>query len=308
MPSPEIIIATRESRLALWQAEHVQQQMAGLYPHAAFSLLGMTTTGDRILDRTLSAVGGKGLFVKELELAMLEGRAHMAVHSMKDVPMDRPAELVLRVAGKREDPRDAFVSVDYENLASLPSGAIVGTASLRRECQIRARYPQLQIRPLRGNLDTRLRKLDSGEYQAIILAAAGLRRLGLAHRIRSLISTEESLPAVGQGALGLEYHRDHPQLGAWIDTMVDPATEACVFAERTVSRRLAGSCDVPLGAFAEASDHILTLRAFVGNPAGTRLLQVQQSGPLSQPVALGEQVAQALLAQGAAEILSACRG
>nr|WP_297454790.1 hydroxymethylbilane synthase [Ferrovum sp.] len=307
MPSPEIIIATRESRLALWQAEHIQQQMAGLYPLARFSLLGMTTTGDQILDRTLSAVGGKGLFVKELELAMLEGRAHMAVHSMKDVPMNRPPELVLRVAGPREDPRDAFVSNNHENLAALPPGAVVGTASLRRECQIRARFPHLDVRPLRGNLDTRLRKLDQGQYQAIILAAAGLRRLGLAERIRSLIDTADSLPAVGQGALGLEFRANHPTLGKWIGAMVDPATEACVFAERTVSCRLAGSCDVPLGAFAEAEGDILTLRAFVGNPAGTRIVRACQSAPLSQYKTLGEAVAQDLLDQGAADILNACR-
>lgn len=307
MPATEIIIATRESRLALWQAEHIQKQMGGLYPLVRFSLLGMTTTGDQILDRTLSAVGGKGLFVKELEVAMLEGRAHMAVHSMKDVPMDPPQEFALRIVGPREDPRDAFISTHFDSLADLPHGARVGTASLRRECQLRARFPHLDIQPLRGNLDTRLRKLDEGQYQAIILAAAGLKRLGLEQRIRSLIDSQDSLPAVGQGALGLEYVANHPDLPAWIDALVDPATEACVLAERTVSRRLAGSCDVPLGAFAEVVEQNLYLRAFVGLPDGTQVVRAEGSGPLNQPATLGESVAESLLSQGALDLLAHCR-
>ncbi len=307
MSVAEIVIATRESRLALWQAKHIQTQMSGLYPLVRFSLLGMTTTGDRILDRTLSAVGGKGLFVKELEVAMLEGKAHMAVHSMKDVPMDPPAEFALRVVGPREDPRDALISNHYASLAELPHGAKVGTASLRRECQLRARFPHLDIQPLRGNLDTRLRKLDEDQYQAIILAAAGLKRLGLGARIRSLIDTHDSLPAVGQGALGLEYLATHPALPAWIDTLVDAPTEACVLAERTVSRRLAGSCDIPLGAHAQCEGNQIWLRAFVGTPDGKRLLRAEAYGSLEDPHTLGNNVAQSLLDQGAEALLASCR-
>lgn len=307
MSAPEIIIATRESRLALWQAKHIQQQMAGLYPLVRFSLLGMTTTGDQILDRTLSAVGGKGLFVKELEIAMQDGRAHMAVHSMKDVPMDPPPEFALRIVGPREDPRDAFLSNDYGSLAELPAGARVGTASLRRECQLRARFPHLDIQPLRGNLDTRLRKLDEGHYHAIILAAAGLKRLGLGHRIRTLIDTTDSLPAVGQGALGLEYLSAHPNLPNWVAALVDPATESCVLAERTVSRRLAGSCDVPLGAYAQIEGDALYLQAFVGTTDGQKILRASAHGHKNQPSELGEMVAHNLLDQGAAELLARCR-
>ncbi len=308
MSTPEIIIATRESRLALWQAKHIQQQMAGLYPLVRFSLLGMTTTGDQILDRTLAAVGGKGLFVKELEVAMQDGRAHMAVHSMKDVPMEPPPEFSLRIVGPREDPRDAFLSNSYHSLSDLPAGARVGTASLRRECQLRARYPHLDIQPLRGNLDTRLRKLDEGHYQAIILAAAGLKRLGLTNRIRTLIEVTDSLPAVGQGALGLEYLATHPELPEWVSALVDPDTESCVLAERTVSRRLAGSCDVPLGAYAQIEQgDTLYLQAFVGTPDGQRIMRATARGHRNQPGELGEVVAQDLLDQGAAELLAHCR-
>lgn len=305
--APKITIATRESRLALWQAEHVRDRLLGLYPHAEVRLLGMTTTGDQILDRTLAAVGGKGLFVKELELAMLERRAEMAVHSMKDVPMELPPEFTLCVAGEREDPRDAFVSGQYARLEELPAGAVVGTSSLRRECQLRARFPHLSIRPLRGNLDTRLRKLDAGEYQAIILAAAGLKRLGLAARIRSLLPIEDSLPAVGQGALGLEFRTDHPHLADWLAPLRNAANEACVWAERTVSRRLAGSCDVPLGAHATIENGVLSLQAFVGSPDGSRIVRAAGRGDATAPVELGETVAEQLLVQGAADILNSCR-
>ncbi|MDE1941925.1 MAG: hydroxymethylbilane synthase [Betaproteobacteria bacterium] len=305
--APKITIATRESRLALWQAEHIRDRLLGLYPHAEVHLLGMTTTGDQILDRTLAAVGGKGLFVKELELAMLERRAEMAVHSMKDVPMELPPEFALCVAGEREDPRDAFVSVRYAHLEELPAGAVVGTSSLRRECQLRARYPHLSIQPLRGNLDTRLRKLDAGEYQAIILAAAGLKRLGLSARIRSLLPIEASLPAVGQGALGIEFRTDHPRLAEWLAPLRNAANESCVWAERTVSRRLAGSCDVPLGAHATIEDGVLSLQAFVGSPDGSRIVRAAGRGDATAPVELGETVAEQLLEQGAADILNSCR-
>jgi hydroxymethylbilane synthase len=306
--APKITIATRESRLALWQAEHVRDLLLGLYPHAEVALLGMTTTGDQILDRTLAAVGGKGLFVKELEVAMLEGRADMAVHSMKDVPMELPSEFTLSVMGDREDPRDAFISNHYASVAELPAGAIVGTSSLRRECQLRARFPHLVIQPLRGNLDTRLRKLDAGDYQAIILAAAGLRRLGLGQRIRSLLALEDSIPAVGQGALGIEFRATHPFLERWLAPLRNPRSEACVWAERTVSRRLAGSCDVPLGAHATVEDNHLTLTAFVGNQEGSRIVRATGRGDATAPEQLGESIAEQLLAQGAADILKSCRG
>ncbi len=305
--APIITIATRESRLALWQAEHVRDRLLGLYPHAEVRLLGMTTTGDQILDRTLAAVGGKGLFVKELEWAMLDGRAQLAVHSMKDVPVELAPEFSLCVAGEREDPRDALVSNHFDALAALPRGAVVGTSSLRRECQLRSRYPHLDIQPLRGNLDTRLRKLDNGDYQAIILAAAGLKRLGLGSRIRSLISLEDSIPAVGQGALGLEFRRDHLQMPDWLMPLRNPIHEACIQAERTVSRRLAGSCDVPLGAHAVPEGDLLSLTAFVGDPDGRRILRASSRGNTTDPVQLGETVAEQLLVQGAADILKSCR-
>lgn len=305
--APKIIIATRESRLALWQAEHIRHRLMGLYPQASIQLLGMTTTGDQILDRTLAAVGGKGLFVKELETALEEGRADIAVHSLKDVPMNLPAPFAMSIVGEREDPRDAFVSNQYSDLGALPTGAVVGTSSLRRECQLRTRFPGLIITALRGNLDTRLRKLDKGEYQAIILAAAGLHRLGLENRIRSLISLENSIPAVGQGALGIEYRADDSAMAQLLTPLTNPHTEACVWAERALSRRLAGSCDVPLGAHATANGNILTLSAFVGSSDGRTLIRASASGPMASPEALGETVAQQLLAQGAKAILDACR-
>ena len=300
-----LIIATRESRLALWQAHHLRDRLAGLYPDARLDILGMTTLGDQILDRTLAAVGGKGLFVKELEVAMLEGRAHLAVHSLKDVPMVLPAEFDMIVTGPREDPRDALVSNDYPDLHSLPPGAVVGTSSLRRESQLRARFPQLLIRPLRGNLDTRLRKLDSGEYQAIILAAAGLTRLGLADRIRAVLSPEDSLPAVGQGALGLEFRIDDAETRAALEPLHDPETTARVTAERAFSRRLAGSCDVPLGAYATLREDQLDLEGFVAAVDGSRLLRERRSGPVAQAEALGTALAEQLLGQGAAALLGA---
>ncbi len=307
MYSPKITIATRESRLALWQAEHIRHRITELYPDAAVELLGMTTTGDRILDKSLAAVGGKGLFVKELEIAMQEGRAHLAVHSLKDVPMELPVGFSLFVAGPREDPRDAWVSPHFGHLEDLPSDAIVGTSSLRRACQLRARYPHLRIEPLRGNLDTRLRKLDAGEYHGIVLAAAGLRRLGLGERIRALMSIEESLPAVGQGALGLEFPENHPHMAEWLAPLRDAGAEACVRAERALSRRLAGSCDVPLGAHAVLEASKLTLQAFVGSPEGDRILKAQGEGSQEDPEALGHAVSEQLLVQGAADILDRCR-
>lgn len=305
VPPSKIVIASRESLLAMWQAKHIQSRLQALYPQSEVSILGMTTQGDRILDVTLNKIGGKGLFVKELEAALEEGRADIAVHSMKDVPMVLPQGFALAAIGEREDPRDAFVSVRYSALEQLPPGAVVGTSSLRRECQIRARYPHLTVEPLRGNVQTRLRKLDEGQYDAIILAAAGLRRLGLSERITALLETGDSLPAVGQGALGIEIRADRADLFACLAPLNDADTAACVRAEREMSRRLNGSCQVPLGGFAELHAGVLSLRGFVALPDGRQLIRAAASGAPEQPEALGAQVAQALLQQGAAEIISA---
>ncbi|HEX5338824.1 MAG TPA: hydroxymethylbilane synthase [Gallionella sp.] len=308
-PSPtspsRLVIASRESALAMWQAEHIRDRLRALYPQTEVSILGMTTQGDQILDVTLSKIGGKGLFVKELETALEDGRADLAVHSLKDVPMQLPEGFVLAAIGEREDPHDAFVSNNYENLAALPAGSVVGTSSLRRESQLRARFPHLKIEPLRGNVQTRLRKLDEGQYAAIILAAAGLKRLGLGARIRGIISTEDSLPAVGQGALGIECRADRADVIAALQPLHHEPTAACVLAERAMSRRLAGSCQVPLGGFAEVQDGKLRMRGFVATPDGTRVLRAEFIGDITTPEALGDKIADALLAQGAGEILAA---
>ncbi|MFN3884470.1 MAG: hydroxymethylbilane synthase [Rhodocyclaceae bacterium] len=304
-PPERIVIATRESRLALWQAEHVRSLLQRLYPASRVELLGMTTRGDQILDKPLAKVGGKGLFVKELETALLDGRADIAVHSMKDVPMVLAPEFALVATGRREVPLDAFVSNKYARIEDLPPGSVVGTSSLRREAQLRAQYPYLAVSSLRGNLDTRLRKLDEGQYDAIILAAAGLARLGLTTRIRAVIPAEVSLPAAGQGALGIEALSSRPEVAAWMAPLNDAATAACVRAERAVSRALAGSCEVPLGAFAEFADGMLRLRALVATPDGSRIARAEASGPAADPEALGQAVVEALRAEGADEILAA---
>jgi hydroxymethylbilane synthase len=297
------IIATRESRLALWQAEHVRDLLRERFG-LAVELLGMTTRGDQILDRALSKVGGKGLFVKELEAALEDGRAHLAVHSLKDVPMELPEGFVLAAVLEREDPRDAFVSPRFDDLRSLPQGACVGTSSLRRAVQLLAQRPDLRIEPLRGNLDTRLRKLDEGHYDAIVLAAAGLKRLGLGGRIRSLFDTDAMIPAAGQGALGIEVREDAQALRATLATMVDHATWLATHAERAVSRALGGSCSVPLAAHATWRDDTLHLVAAVGDAADLRrpLLRVALSGVLADAEAadaLGRQAAQGLRDAGA---------
>jgi len=297
------IIASRESRLAMWQAEHVQsllQKSSG----QAVSILGMTTRGDQILDKTLSKVGGKGLFVKELETALAEGRAHLAVHSLKDVPMELPEGFELAAVMLREDPRDAFVSSEFESLESLPHGAVVGTSSLRRESQLRHRFPHLKIVPLRGNLDTRLAKLDRGEMQAIILAAAGLKRLGLVERIRQVIAPELMLPAAGQGALGIEIRAGDQPSHDLVSSLADVNTFEEVRAERAVSRALGGSCQVPLAAYCtrEANGQ-LRLRARLGMPDGSVLHAVDLQG--LQPEALGMQAAQELRGMGADTIMAA---
>ena len=300
-----LVIASRESALAMWQAEYIRDRLRALYPQTAVSILGMTTQGDQILNVTLAKIGGKGLFVKELETALEEGRADIAVHSLKDVPMNLPEGFMLACIGEREDPRDAFVSNNFANLEALPAGSVVGTSSLRRESQLRARFAHLKIEPLRGNVQTRLRKLDEGQYAAIILAAAGLKRLGLSERIRAVISSESSLPAVGQGALGIECRADRADLVGVLAPLHHADTAACVLAERAMSRALAGSCQVPLGGFAEVTGDKLRMRGFVATPDGTRLLRAEQTGSMSDPEALGDAVAQDLLKQGAGEILAA---
>ena len=307
-PPSRLVIASRESALAIWQAEHIRDRLRALYPQTAVEILGMTTQGDQILDVTLSKIGGKGLFVKELETALENGSADLAVHSLKDVPMHLPSGFALACIAEREDPRDAFVSNDYAALQDLPPGSIVGTSSLRRESQLRARFPHLRIEPLRGNVQTRLRKLDEGQYSAIILAAAGLKRLGLGERIRAILSSYDSLPAVGQGALGIETRADRADLKALLAPLHHADSATCVLAERAMSRALAGSCQVPLGGFAEMQEGQLRLRGFVATPDGSRLLRAEQTAAADAPEALGEAVAQDLLQQGAGEILAALNG
>jgi len=300
----QITIATRESALAMWQAHHVRQLLQALYPQIEIIILGMTTTGDQILDKTLSKIGGKGLFVKELEQAMQEGRADIAVHSLKDVPMVMPEGFVLAAIGEREDPRDAFVSNQFKKLEELPPGSVVGTSSLRRQCQIQARFPALKIESLRGNVQTRLRKLDEGQYAAIILAAAGLKRLGLGERITSLLPTEQSLPAVGQGAIGIECRAGRDDLITLLAPLNHPDTAACVTAERAMSRALAGSCQVPLGGFAEIGDSVLRLRGFVSSVDGVRVVRAEASGQPGEAEQIGKELAQRLIGMGADKILA----
>jgi hydroxymethylbilane synthase len=301
----ELRIATRRSRLALWQAEFVKSRLQALHRGLRVELVALSTRGDELLDASLAKAGGKGLFVKELEAALAEGRAEIAVHSMKDVPAELPEGFALAAILAREDPRDALVSVHHENLAALAAGAVVGTSSLRRQAQIAARYPQLDIRPLRGNVDTRLAKLDRGDYAAIVLAAAGLKRLGLAGRIRSYLSVEESLPAAGQAALGIECLAARADIMNLLQPLQDGDCSACVRAERAVNLSLGGSCTIPLGAFAEIAGRALRLRALVASPDGKRIARAEGAGDASDPEALGLRVAEALRGQGAAEILAA---
>jgi hydroxymethylbilane synthase len=302
-----LVIASRESRLAMWQAEHVRDRLLALYPQCQVDILGMSTRGDQILDRALSKVGGKGLFVKELEVALAEGRADLAVHSLKDVPMDLPDGFALAAILERADARDAFVSNDYASLADLPAGAVVGTSSLRRQALIAARYPHLEIRPLRGNLDTRLGKLDRGDYAAIILAAAGLARLGLESRIRARLSPEHSLPAAGQGAMAIEIHAGaNLELAAWLAPLNHLETAQAVTAERRLSKLFGGSCQIPLAAFATVDGATMRLRAMVATPDGKRMASADLSGASDAPEALADQVAQLLRAQDASAILASC--
>lgn len=298
-------IATRQSPLALWQANYVKDRLQQLYPDLTIELVPMVTKGDVILDSPLAKIGGKGLFVKELENALLNKEADIAVHSMKDVPMQFPEGLGLAVICQREDPRDAFVSHSYRTFAELPQGAVVGTSSLRRQCQLKTLRPDLDIRSLRGNVGTRLSKLDNGDYDAIILASAGLIRLGLADRIASFIDVEQSLPAAGQGAVGIECRTDDMQVQALLAPLADAETTYCVRAERAMNNHLQGGCQVPIGGYAVLQQGQLYLRALVGDIDGSRIIRAEGKSPVENAEALGVQIAEQLLAQGADKILQA---
>lgn len=310
MPDRILRIATRESLLALWQAEYIKSRLEAEHPGLQVELLGMTTRGDQLLDSPLSKIGGKALFVKELEQALIDGRADIAVHSMKDVPMEFPEGLGLSIICEREDPRDAFVSNHFKNVDDLPEGAHIGTSSLRRECQLRALRPDLKVSSLRGNVQTRLRKLDEGQFDAIILAAAGLIRLKLEDRVADYMAVEQSLPACGQGAVGVENRSDDQWAIDLLAPLHDVATAAEVLAERAMNRRLQGGCQVPIAGYAiptASKDGSLWLRALVGEPDGSRVLRAEMSAA-GDPEALGVAVADQLLAQGAGDILKAVYG
>ena len=304
----KLIIASRESALAMWQALHIQSRLRALYPNCDVQILGMTTTGDQILNSPLSLIGGKGLFVKELEMALENGSADLAVHSMKDVPMNLPEGFVMAATGEREDARDAFISNNFNALEDLPHGSIVGTSSLRRQSQIQARLPHLKIESLRGNVQTRLRKLDEGQYAAIILAAAGLIRLELGDRIRAFISPTDSIPAVGQGALGIEIRADRTDLIAVLAPLNHIDTQLCVEAERGFSRALAGSCTVPLGAFAVRDNDVINMTGFVASVDGKQMLREIACGSIDDAEAIGKTLAAKLVARGADKILAALDG
>ena len=300
----KIVIASRESALALWQARFIQGKLNALHPQLQVSIFGMTTQGDRLLDTPLAKIGGKSLFVKELEEALQQGTADIAVHSMKDVPMRLPPGFTLAAITEREDARDAFVSNRYPSLEALPEGSVVGTSSLRRESQLRARFPHLKVNSLRGNVGTRLNKLDQGHYDAIILAAAGLKRLGLEGRITALLSPEQSLPAVGQGALGIECLVKRNDLLQLLQPLNHRETALCVAAERAMSGALGGSCQVPLGGYAQMQGNEIHLRGFVATPDGSRLVSAEARGNAEKAQVLGEALARALKAKGADKILA----
>ncbi len=301
-------IATRKSPLALWQAEHVATRLRQAHSRLRVELVGMTTRGDKILDSPLAKLGGKGLFIKELEQGLMEGRADIAVHSMKDVPVEFPPGLHLPVIMARDDPRDAFVSVRYTHPGQLPTGSRVGTCSLRRQCQLAHRYPGLRIIALRGNVNTRLRKLDEGEYDAIILAAAGLKRLGMQNRIARYLEPEFSLPAIGQGAIGIECRQGDTWVLGCLEPLNDTETHLCITAERALNTRLQGSCQVPIGGFAVLRDGELHLRGLVGDPGGKGIVRGEIRGPAAAARQLGETLAADLLQRGADEILRRLTG
>jgi hydroxymethylbilane synthase len=304
MSGRRLVIATRRSRLALWQAEHVKARLEALHQGLAVELLPLSTRGDELLDQRLDTVGGKGLFIKELENALADGRAELAVHSMKDVPADLPAGFEIAAILSREDPRDAFVSNKFRKLADLKKNAVLGTSSLRRGAQIKEHRPDVELKLLRGNVETRLAKLDRGEYDAIVLAVAGLVRLGLAARIGERLEPDASLPAPGQGAMGIECMSGRADVMALVAPLADRASAACVRAERAVSLALGGSCSLPLGAYAEFSNGRIQLRALVASEDGSRVLRTEQTGDSGDPESLGRRAADALRAQGAAAILS----
>ena len=301
----KLVIASRESMLAMWQAEHIKGRLKALYPDCKVEILGMTTRGDQILDRTLSKIGGKGLFIKELEQALQDGRADLAVHSIKDVPMELPEGFALAAIGERASPFDAFVSNQYARLEEMPAGAIVGTSSLRREAQLRAKFSHLTIKPLRGNVQTRLSKLDNGDYDAVILAAAGLQRLGLDGRIREILSPADSLPAAGQGALGIEIAAQRTDLADILRPLNHEETAACVTAERALARALGGSCQVPLAAYCVMEDGLLTLNGLVGHPDGSVIIEASAQAPAAYADALDRAVAKRLADDGAEELIAA---
>jgi hydroxymethylbilane synthase len=303
----ELRIATRGSPLALWQAEHVAARLQALHPGLEVSLLTMKTRGDKLLDAPLAKVGGKGLFVKELEIGLLDGSADLAVHSLKDVPVQFPDGLELALVMEREDPRDAFVSNHYDSLAGMPAGTLVGTSSLRRQTQVRERYPELRVDWLRGNVNTRLAKLDEGRYDAIILAASGLQRLGFDDRIKASIAPEECLPAIGQGVLGIEIRSDDAQLRELIAPLAHAETTLRVSAERALNQTLNGGCQVPIAGYAELEADQLYLRGLVGEPDGSKILRAEIRGGSERAHELGVELAQKLLAMGADRILDALR-
>ena len=300
----KITIASRESPLAMWQAKHIKTQLNLLYPDLTIQIKGFKTQGDIILDKSLATIGGKGLFIKELEQALLNKDADLAVHSMKDLPMDIMEDFQLAAITKREDPRDAFISELYNSFDDLPAGSLVGTSSLRRQSQIKAKYPHLEISPLRGNLQTRLNKLKKGDYAAIVLAAAGLIRLGLKDKITMFLETNISIPAVGQGALGIEILSGNEELHTLIKPLNDENSARCVLAERMVSRSLAGSCTVPLGAYAFIEKESLIINGFVATPDGNHFIHAETKGDKAQFYSLGESLSQLLIDQGAKELLS----
>lgn len=304
MKNNTLTIATRESPLALWQANWVKDRLKSFYPQLSIELLGMTTSADKMLETPLYKVGGKGLFVKELEEALLDQRADIAVHSMKDVPMVLPEGLCVPVMCEREDPHDAFVSNQFKSLRDLPEGAIVGTSSLRRQSQLLAMYPKLQIAFLRGNVNTRLAKLDQGDYDAVILAAAGLKRLGFGGRIKSLLAEDEMLPAAGQGVLGIECRSSDHETQTLISVLNHANTFACVTAERAMCRFLGGSCQVPIGAYAILQQQNIRLRGLVGHPRGEKTVHTEQSDKFDHAEALGIAAAEDLLKQGARDLLN----
>lgn len=298
-----LTIASRESPLAMWQAEYIKKNIQALYPAININIKGFKTQGDILLDQSLADIGGKGLFIKELEQALLNNKADLAVHSMKDLPMDIPKGFKLAVISERGDPRDAFVSNQYDSFEALPPGSIIGTSSLRRQSQIQAKFPELKILPLRGNLQTRLKKLDEKNYDAIILAAAGLIRMGLKKRIKLYIDPTLSIPAVGQGALGIEILESNTELLNLIAPLNNEITSQCVLAERAVSKTLAGSCTVPLGAYATIKNNKIYMYGFVATPDGSQIIFSETDGPSAKPEDVGKKLSQLLIAQGARKIL-----